>query len=216
MAELIVRWQRGWCVARSLPAGEDVGGGLRVHCRQRGRDVEYVAFDEAEVGRLAKLVLAEESVAWLTVASAEPDRAAAALEAAGLTLLKRSEKLMVVDLREHPVGAVPAPYRLETRIEGGLVAVEVLDDSGAVGASGNAGLSGSDAVADKITTDPAHRRRGLGRAVMGALAGTALEYGAETGVLIASEDGQRLYPALGWRTVADVLIAARPGTVYPD
>ncbi|GIF25788.1 GNAT superfamily N-acetyltransferase [Actinoplanes tereljensis] len=212
---LVVRWQRGWGVARGVAPASDVGGGLRVHCRQNGREVEYFAHGGADLDGLAKLVLQEEVVTWLTVVSDEPSRAAAALEAGGLVLLKRAEQLMTVDLRAHPRREPPAPYRVETQVEDGRIAVEVIDGEGAVGASGTAGLSGPDATADKIGTVPEHRRRGLGSVVMSALAGAAIAEGAENGILIASEDGQHLYSALGWRPVAEVLIAARPGTVYP-
>jgi hypothetical protein len=49
-----------------------------------------------------------------------------------------------------------------------------------------------------------------------ALACSAIEEGAERGILIASEDGQRLYTTLGWQPVADALIATAPGNVYPS
>jgi GNAT superfamily N-acetyltransferase len=214
--DLVVRWQRGWGIARSLPAGEDAGGAIRVHCRQRGREVEYVVTDPDRLDRVARLVLAEEAVTWLTVAAADPGRAAAALRAAGLVLIRPAEQLMTIDLREHPRREPPDPYRARTRVAGEVVTVEVLDAAGAVAASGAAGLSGSDAIADRIGTFPAHRRRGLAAAVMGALAGAAVERGARTGILVASADGQRLYPTLGWRPVAGVLVAAAPGTVHPD
>ncbi|GIM94740.1 GNAT family N-acetyltransferase [Paractinoplanes toevensis] len=212
---LVVRWQRGWGVARRVPLAEDVGGGLRVHCRQNGREVEYFASDEADLERLAKLVLQEEAVTWLTVVAADPSRAAATLEAAGLVLLKRAEQLMTVDLRAQPRREPPAPYRVEIRVEDGVITAEVVDESGAVGASGAMGLAGTDAIADKIGTVPEHRRRGLGSVIMSALAGAAITEGAETGILIASEEGQRLYATLGWRPMGEVMIAAPPGTVYP-
>jgi GNAT superfamily N-acetyltransferase len=213
---LVVRWQRGWGVARGVPPAEDVGGGLRVHCRQNGREVEYFAPGEADLERLAKLVLQEEAVTWLTVVATDPSRAAATLQAAGLILLKRAEQLMTVDLRAHPRREPPAPYRVETRLEDAVVRVEVIDGSGVVGASGTAGLTGPDAIADRIGTVPEHRRRGLGSVVMSALVGAALAEGAGTGLLIASEDGRHLYASLGWRPVAEVLIAAPPGTGYPS
>ncbi|MFE9559171.1 GNAT family N-acetyltransferase [Streptomyces sp. NPDC006692] len=59
-------------------------------------------------------------------------------------------------------------------------------------------------------TDVAHRRRGLGRAMMGVLAEAAVAQGARTGLLIASEEGQRLYSSLSWRHEGDLLIARGP------
>ncbi|AZS73665.1 hypothetical protein DDE74_24345 [Streptomyces lydicus] len=62
-----------------------------------------------------------------------------------------------------------------------------------------------------IGTEPAHQRRGLGRAVMAALAGRAVERGARQGVLVASPDGRALYEAMGWRLRSRVTAAGRMG-----
>ncbi|MFJ4906032.1 GNAT family N-acetyltransferase [Streptomyces sp. NPDC093249] len=52
---------------------------------------------------------------------------------------------------------------------------------------------------DRIETDPAHRRRGLGSNVMLTLEAAAAQAGAGTGVLAATVDGLALYDSLGWR-----------------
>jgi GNAT superfamily N-acetyltransferase len=218
LRNLILRWQHGWGVARLLPVAEDVGGGLRVRSMQPGRDIEYVALDAdddlASLTRLAGLVAGEESVTWLTVPTTDPARAAAALADAGLILLKRSELMMTAGLREHPRHLPAAPYRLLTQVDSHrgarVVTATVRHESGEVAARGTMGLSGTDAIADQIETLPAHRRKGLASVIMSALAGAALEAGAEHGILIASEDGQRLYTTLGWQPVAAVLIATTP------
>jgi GNAT superfamily N-acetyltransferase len=224
LRDLVIRWQRGWGVARALPVADDVGHGLRVRCVQPGREVEYVALDADDdppslIG-LAERVAREDSVTWLTVPTTDPARTGTALEAAGMVLLKRSEQLMIADLREHPQGTPAAPYRLETDVDAhrddAVFVATVRHESGEVGARGTMGLTGTDAVADRIETMPAHRRRGLASAVMGALARSAIDRGAERGILIASEDGQRLYTALGWQAVAEVLIATTPGKTYPS
>lgn len=50
-------------------------------------------------------------------------------------------------------------------------------------------------------------RRGLGRAVMTALAEAALDQGATTGLLSASPEGVPLYESLDWSPVADLVVA---------
>lgn len=210
MRDLIVRWQRGWSVARGLPEAEDVGGGLRARCLQPGRDVEYVAYDDAELDKLAQRVRAEREITWLTVPTIEVDAAAATLQRNGLELVRRAEQLMTIELRDHPERGLAGPYGLEVALDRDVVTATVRHESGEAAATGTMGLTGRDAVADRIETFPGHRRRGLAGVVMGALARTAVRAGAEHGILIASEDGQRLYARLGWQRAADVLIATNP------
>ncbi|MBM2619601.1 GNAT family N-acetyltransferase [Actinoplanes sp. LDG1-06] len=216
MRDLIERWQRGWAVARHVPEAEDVGGGLRTECHQMGRDIEYVASDPEALPRLSELVLAERDITWLTVPTTDPDAVAHAVETYGLVVLKRSEQLMTINLADHPAAeALGGDYRLRQRRDGDALTVEIVQDGGEVAARGSMGLHARDAIADRIETYPEHRRRGLAGVVMGALAGSAREEGADHGLLIASEDGQKLYRALGWQPVADVVIAAPPGVTYP-
>jgi GNAT superfamily N-acetyltransferase len=217
LRELITCWQRGWAVARALPAATDLGPGLRVRCLQPGRAVEYVALqdDESSLRFLAGRVAAEDEVTWLTVPTTDPPAAAASLQAAGLVLLRRAELLMTIALETHPAPPPAAGYTLDTRTDADVVTAAVLSESGEVGARGTAGLTGPDAVADRIETLPAHRRRGLASTVMGALAAAATARGATRGLLIASEEGQHLYTKLGWHPAAGVLIATTPGNTFP-
>ncbi|MET7423123.1 GNAT family N-acetyltransferase [Dactylosporangium sp. NPDC005555] len=218
LRELVVRWQRGWGLSRALPAAADLGPGLRVRCLQIGRAVEYFALDQdpASLRDLAGRVAAETEVTWLTVPTADPDRTAGLLESAGLVVLKRSELMMTIDLCDHPEPPPAAGYTLRTRAQDAVVTATVHDAAGTTGAHGTIGLAGPDAVADRIETMSAHRRRGLGSTVMGALAAAAVSAGATRGILVASEEGRHLYTKLGWRPAATVLIAATPGTVYPS
>ncbi|WP_344335988.1 GNAT family N-acetyltransferase [Streptomyces globosus] len=219
-SELMRRWLNGWTLARSLPEAEAVesaesaGDGLRSRCDQPGREVEVFALradeDPASLARLAAVVAAAGQTTWLTVPTLRPGSVEAAVNAAGLELLHRSEWLMTADLAEHPRHAPAAPYEREVRTEGPVTVVSLHDSSGEVAARGTIAVVGADAVADRVETDPAHRRRGLGRAVMGLLAEAAAAQGARTGLLIASAEGQRLYSSLGWRREADVVIARGP------
>ncbi|MCX5400331.1 GNAT family N-acetyltransferase [Streptomyces sp. NBC_00102] len=216
-SERIRRWLTGWTVARSLPQAEPVasaGDGLRSTCDQPGREVEVIALRADEepqsVARLAAVVAAERRTTWLTVPTLRPAAVEAAVGAAGLELVHKSEWFMAIDLAEHPQHAPAAPYEREVRTDGPITIVSLRDASGEVAARGTIAVVGAEAIADRIETDPAHRRRGLGRATMSALVEAAVAQGARTGLLIASEEGQHLYSSLGWHYEADVLIARRP------
>ncbi|MHA6764186.1 GNAT family N-acetyltransferase [Streptacidiphilus sp. PAMC 29251] len=214
-AELVRRWQRGWSLARGLPPAEAIEDGLRIRCGQPSREVEVLALRADEVpgsvARLAAGVAAERLNTWLTVPTHRPVEVAAEVEAAGLELLHRSESLMTAELARHPRYAPAAPYRSEVRQAGPVITVTLHHPAAEEPvARGTVAIVGSDAIADRIETAAAHRRRGLGRALMSALVQAALDQGARTGLLIASVDGQHLYSSLGWHPYAAVLIAHAP------
>ena len=113
----------------------------------------------------------------------------------------------------------PAPYTVrqsDDRGDGGVVGVRVVDSDGVEVARGMVAVAGADAVVHAIQTEPAHRRRGLGRVVTAHLCARAAERGARTGLLVASTAGERLYRALGWSPRATVLVATRPGEQAAD
>jgi GNAT superfamily N-acetyltransferase len=215
LEDLTYRWQLGWRASRDLPAPEAIDGGLRIHCAQPGRKFEVLALradeDPASVSRVAAQVLAAKERTWLTAVTSNPERTTSAIEAAGLKLLYRPEWFMNIDLASQPHQPLDPAYTSEVRTEGPAIKVTIHDATGEVAARGQVGLAGDDAVADRIETMPNHRRRGLGSAVMSALATEAIARGARTGLLIASADGQHLYSTLGWNRVADVVIAQAPG-----
>ena len=75
-----------------------------------------------------------------------------------------------------------------------------------VAASGRVFVVGHTAIFDKIVTSPTYQRRGLGSFIMKALAAQAFEHDVDSGLLLASLDGQKLYSHLGWRMVSHVLM----------
>ncbi|MFG1868289.1 GNAT family N-acetyltransferase [Micromonospora arborensis] len=101
----------------------------------------------------------------------------------------------------------PSPYTARLQTSGDVVTAAVLDAGGQIAASGRLATANAFGVVDQVETAPAHRRRGLGTVVMRALAPHALRLGADAGVLVATDDGHRLYRTLGW-TVRTPIAAA--------
>jgi GNAT superfamily N-acetyltransferase len=89
--------------------------------------------------------------------------------------------------------------------------VQVLADDGTLAAEGHLALDERLAIYDRIGTDPVHRRRGLGAAVMQALHALARAHGRHAGVLVATPMGRALYESLGWRVHAPWATAVIPG-----
>lgn len=108
---------------------------------------------------------------------------------------------------------LPAGYSASSSGNGGVTKVEIRDSAGALAASGYAAEAADAFVFDRIETEPLHRRRGLGRSVM-ALLSAARKSPSAIGLLVATEEGQRLYSALGWRTVSPYSTAFIP-EVFP-
>ncbi|MFI7064080.1 GNAT family N-acetyltransferase [Kribbella sp. NPDC050124] len=187
-------WIHGWAICRSTPAPVEFRDGYRIDVGLPGHQVRYVlpTYDAELVGGK------RQPDTWLKIAGQVP------LDPPWQ--VQPPEYLMTAELTDAAV-RVDSSYRLETAQQGSVLQVVVRAEDDSVAARGKAGLAGSWAVFDQIETAPQHRRRGLGRAVMGALSAAAQYAGATTGVLVATEDGRALYSALGW-TLSSPMTAA--------
>ncbi len=194
-------WVHGWAISRNTPAPVRIRAGYRIDVGLPGHQVRYVlpTYDDVLVSR------SHQPDTWLKirgeVSLGEP------------WLVQPLEYLMTTDLTATsvPVASVAESYELRSARRGSIVEVVVTAADGSVAARGKAALTGQAAVFDQIETDPRHRRRGLGRTVMGALSTAAQYAGAMTGVLVATEDGRALYTALGWTLDSPVTAAVSRG-----
>ena len=109
--------------------------------------------------------------------------------------------LMSVDLRSSAV-RLPDGYSATVETADGVTYVRVLAADGELAAGGQLGLTNAACVFDRISTEKAHQRLGLGTAVMGTLTNSAVENGVTTGILGASTQGRALYETLGWKVLA--------------
>jgi len=89
--------------------------------------------------------------------------------------------------------------------------VAVVAEDGSLAASGHLALDERFAIYDRIITEPAHQRRGLGRVVMHALQALARAHGRRANALVATAQGRALYESLGWRLHAPWATAVIPG-----
>lgn len=100
-------------------------------------------------------------------------------------------------------------YRMELRQAGSVTRASVIAPAGDVAATGSAAETAEVFIYDRIETAQDHRRKGLGIAVMAALA-AARRSPASLPLLVATEDGRRLYATLGWTVMAPLAAAAIP------
>jgi hypothetical protein len=109
-----------------------------------------------------------------------------------------------------PECELPAGYQLEMQIGASAMHAFILAAAGELVASGHAGVGEYAVVFDRIVTQPRHRRKGLGRAIMASLAAACQRLDQPT-ILVATEAGRQLYQAIGWRVVAPYASAGWTG-----
>lgn len=195
---LLWTWIRGWALARETPPPRPFGGGFRVEVGWPEQRARIVFPGLAGVSSVAAAV--EEPWVWLKVCAPTAD--VRPLLPARWTI-DRVGYLMERAPAPRPASTLPPGYRMEVLDHGAVLVAEVRAADGAVVAGGRAAVVGDAAVHDRIATDVQHRRRGLARAVMGALGDAAAERGAARGLLVGTSEGRALYTGLGWRLLAD-------------
>ncbi|GIG70916.1 GNAT family N-acetyltransferase [Phytomonospora endophytica] len=185
LPELVEAWVSGWALSRATPAPIAIPGGVRVEVGDVGHRVRHV-FHTYDRERLAAVPAGPG--AWIKTAGELPPMPGWTHGPPG--------HLMSIELKREKTEPPPG-YTL--RIVDGPVLRSVIEAAdGTTAAHAHIAVETGSAVIDRVETDPAHRRRGLGRVAVGALTTRASELGARTGVLVATDVGRDLYTAMGW------------------
>lgn len=191
--ELLWAWLAARSIARGLPLPVPAHGGMRVATGSPEEICRYV-FPGPEPGLAALAASIKTSRIFLKMCGAGEELMALAppgwqLQPAGYLMTHAGSPVLAPPL---------APgYRLEMNLQGQVISARVFAEDGAVAASGHAVEHAHVFVFDRIVVHAAHRRRGLGRAIMAAL-GARQRSASARRVLVATEDGRALYETLGW------------------
>lgn len=193
--QLSMRWLAGWSAVTGHPwsIGNDV---VRIEALMSSRRFEYLLVEpnQSQFDVVTDLI-GGDSRDVVTVFTEQPQRYLTQHRA--LVTDRDDETLMtsrLVDLES----TVPVGYETHWDVDDDRVNLQVVA-GGTLAATGNVAVVGDAATFDRIETMPRYQRKGLGRFVMQALTGWAIEHGAEVGILAASADGQGLYTSLGWQ-----------------
>jgi GNAT superfamily N-acetyltransferase len=174
----------------------EAGLGWHFLCHLHEHDGEFAAVREGYKAEGYRALETEwmfaRDLAGLPVLTSDPpvQRVRTDADAERLRRTSRSRPI----LREH-LAAEPAPQRLYA----------AMDERAVYGWVSSIPFGARAWVAD-LFVRPEHRGRGFGRALMSALLADDRRHGIETSVLLASSDGARLYPHLGYRRLATVQI----------
>jgi GNAT superfamily N-acetyltransferase len=202
---LISAWLTARSVARNLPAPVPDRGGLRVDTYLEKEQRRWV-FPRMAEGLVA---LAEEITEPLNFLKLCGDAAELRGRLPSRWTIQSAGYVMLGGATTAPVFPLPDGYAIASERNGPTLHVRIIAADGVLAASGYAAEVAGVFIYDRIVTEPAHRRRGLGRALMAAL-GEARKSPSVAQILVATEEGRRLYASLGWTVCSPYTTAEIP------
>ncbi|RFS26370.1 N-acetyltransferase [Chitinophaga silvatica] len=195
---LIHTWAKGWAKARALAPPTTEYTAFRVDVGWPDQKTRYI-FPEANNSYREFAQTIEEPYVFL--------KACATAETVA-PLLSEKWKLedstnMMVHESGNRMQAPPLPlgYKLVISNTGPVPLAEIIYQETVV-AKGGIALVNDYGIYDRISTDAAHRRKGLASVIMGALQDIGHQHNIRKGILVASHEGQFLYEKLGWKFYA--------------
>ncbi|WP_116089717.1 GNAT family N-acetyltransferase [Sphingomonas crusticola] len=205
--DLIALWIKGWAITRDVapPVPYKSGHYLEVGLADQRARYLFATLDTAGIAALGRTI----NEPWIYLKVCAPEADVRALLPAQWQIRTPPTYMMAAELR--PTRCPLADeYRLSFVQEDGVLTASIhrAED---LAARGRLVTVEGAAIFDQIRTQEAHQRRGLGRALMAALANEALDRSAQTGVLAATEMGRGLYEAIGWRVHSPYTSAFIPG-----
>ena len=208
ITHLLEVWVAGWAGCRGYETRKEGRFPAALRADKTG-DWEYFAHNpsDAEFAELAART-SEAPTRILTILSNDLARYTFLAHEHRLNITSASQTMMIVDMETQDAEdpwLSDESLKLTTSQNKGVHYAEVRAGD-ELAASGRVCVVGTTAVFDRIVTEPAFQRRGLGSFIMKALAAQAFEHDVENGLLLASLDGQKLYSHLGWRSISGVLM----------
>ena len=203
--QLVFAWQTAHSIARGAPLPVHDRGGYRV---DTGSDKEAKRWVFAQLSDGLREIAQEITAPRHYLKLCGTDDALRSVLPARWAL-QPANYFMVATAVSTATRPLPEGYRLEIERDGAVTRASIIAPAGDLAANGSAAEAADVFIYDRIETAQAHRRKGLGLAVMNALA-SARKSPASTQLLVATEDGRGLYANLGWAVLAPFAAATIP------
>lgn len=194
-ASLLKTWVEGWAASRACAPPIAHGEGWRVEVGWPEQVRRHVFPRESAALRALGEAIDEP---WSYLKACLPADRLRTLLPPRWTVQAQTY-FMVREGAPPPMPPLAPGYALDVVEEGGVHTARILAEDGTLAADGHMVVIDGAAIFDRIGTHADHRRRGLGRVVMGALHDVAAARGETRGLLAATQDGHALYRTMGWR-----------------
>lgn len=202
--QMLRDWTAARCTVRGLPMPVADRGGIRVDVNS---DTEIARWAFAKtVSGLHELGQSIDQPGYFLKLCGSGDELMAALPERWELQPPGYLMLAGKDIGDRPL---PEGFRTEAAWDGSVLRIQIKTEAGEIAAQGYAVETPEVSIYDRIVTEPHHRRRGLGAALIQSLRG-ALSASGKPEVLVATEDGKALYLALGWTILSPFSTATIP------
>ena len=205
--DLIARWADAWAISRgaAMPVARD--GGLYIHVDQPDQVGRYIfaQIDAEAIRPLAASI--ERPLLYLKVCA--PAHAVRPLLPHGWEIATPGYMMTApLSVMLDRPAVFSAEFELRITYDNSITFAHIIDDVGEEAARGRIVAVDDLIVFDRIRTADRYQRRGLGSAIMRALAAEAWQSGIEDAMLCATPAGRELYTSLGWSLHSDYTTAS--------
>jgi GNAT superfamily N-acetyltransferase len=205
--DLIARWADAWAISRgaAMPVARD--GGLYIHVDQPEQIGRYLfaRLDADAIRPLAASI--DRPLLYLKVCA--PAAHVRPLLPAGWEIAAPGYMMTapLSAMLDRPP-SISAEFKICITRDETITFAHILDMAGEEAARGRIVAVDDLIVFDRIRTADQYQRRGLGSAIMRALAAEARQSGIKGAMLCATPAGRELYTSLGWSLHSDYTTAS--------
>jgi GNAT superfamily N-acetyltransferase len=218
--DLIARWADAWAMSRGAAMPVACDGGLYVHVGEPEQIGRYI-FAQVDAEAIRPLAASIDRPLLYLKVCAPADVVRPLLPASWEIATPGYMMTAPLSVMLDRPPAVPAEFEIRITNEDSITFAHIRDAAGEEAARARIVTVDGLIVFDRVRVADHHQRRGLGSAIMRALATEARQSGVEDAMLCATPAGRGLYTALGWQlhsgyTTASLAPSAESSVLDPQ